>query len=145
MTKHVEEKNPDHCLIIVSPCLSVYLSACLSACLSLSLALSRYVRLSPSPFVSLSISLFFFYLLHLLLHCHVSPLLRQTGLEASSTIRALGFTGLIVGLTGNALDDDVANFLAAGTYVYFADIDAIGISIFFIVLIRFGFFFLFSH
>ena len=43
----------------------------------------------------------------------------QTGLEASSVIRALGFTGLIVGLTGNALDDDVANFLSAGNFCSF--------------------------
>ena len=31
----------------------------------------------------------------------------------------MGFTGLIVGLTGNALDDDVENFLAAGSYMFF--------------------------
>ena len=42
----------------------------------------------------------------------------QNGLEASTIIRSLGFTGLIVGVTGNALDDDVAKFIEAGVYMY---------------------------
>jgi CheY-like chemotaxis protein len=42
------------------------------------------------------------------------PTNTQSGLEATQAIRALGFNGLIIGLTGNALDDDVANFIKAG-------------------------------
>jgi hypothetical protein len=38
----------------------------------------------------------------------------QNGLEASSIIRSLDFSGLIIGLTGNTLDDDVARFIQAG-------------------------------
>ena len=38
----------------------------------------------------------------------------QTGTDASREIRNFGFTRLIVGITGNALDDDVAAFLLAG-------------------------------
>ena len=44
----------------------------------------------------------------------------QNGLEACTIIRSLGFTGLIVGVTGNALDDDVANFIKAGADCVFA-------------------------
>ena len=38
----------------------------------------------------------------------------QTGTDASRYIRDFGFTRLIIGITGNALDDDVAAFLLAG-------------------------------
>jgi CheY-like chemotaxis protein len=41
-------------------------------------------------------------------------------LEATSEIRALKFPGLIIGLTGNALDDDVEHFLEAGADSVFA-------------------------
>ena len=43
---------------------------------------------------------------------HTMPIM--SGIEATSLIRSLGFTGLIIGLTGNALDDDVTAFLQAG-------------------------------
>jgi CheY-like chemotaxis protein len=43
---------------------------------------------------------------------HTMPIM--SGIEATSLIRSLGFTGLIIGLTGNALDDDVTAFLHAG-------------------------------
>lgn len=36
------------------------------------------------------------------------------GLEATRAIRAMGFQGLIVGLTGNALQEDVAQLKEAG-------------------------------
>ena len=38
----------------------------------------------------------------------------QNGGDATSAIRMSGFDGLIVGLTGNALDDNVDIFLHAG-------------------------------
>jgi len=38
----------------------------------------------------------------------------QDGLTATSALRAGGFRNLIIGLTGNALDEEVALFLAAG-------------------------------
>jgi CheY-like chemotaxis protein len=41
-------------------------------------------------------------------------------LEATFDIRALGYEGLILGLTGNALDDDVRRFLDAGADCVFA-------------------------
>ena len=43
----------------------------------------------------------------------------KDGLEATRTIRALGFDKLIVGVTGNAMEDDVAAFLAAGADTVF--------------------------
>lgn len=43
---------------------------------------------------------------------HTMPVM--SGIEATSIIRSLGYTGLIIGLTGNALDDDVDAFLKAG-------------------------------
>ena len=43
---------------------------------------------------------------------HTMPIM--SGIEATALIRSLGFTGLIIGLTGNALDDDVTAFLHAG-------------------------------
>jgi hypothetical protein len=48
---------------------------------------------------------------HIHVHTHTHT---QNGLEATEAIRALGFSGLIIGLTGNALDDDVANFIKSG-------------------------------
>eukprot|EP01041_Mallomonas_annulata_P011253 gene11253-23539_t len=44
---------------------------------------------------------------------------RMTGIVATHCIRGLGFNKLIVGLTGNAMDDDVNEFLAAGVDVVF--------------------------
>jgi DNA-binding response OmpR family regulator len=38
----------------------------------------------------------------------------MNGADATRAIRALGFNRLIFGLSGNALDDDRATFLAAG-------------------------------
>ena len=38
----------------------------------------------------------------------------MNGAEATRAIRQLGFNRLIFGLSGNALDDDRATFLAAG-------------------------------
>ena len=43
---------------------------------------------------------------------HTMPIMN--GVDATRAIRSLGFTGLIIGLTGNALDDDVASFIHAG-------------------------------
>jgi DNA-binding response OmpR family regulator len=40
--------------------------------------------------------------------------LRQNGAEASRQIRLLRYQRLIIGVTGNALDDDVTTFLEAG-------------------------------
>ena len=40
--------------------------------------------------------------------------MNQTGVEATRVIRSEGFTNLVIGVTGNALDDDVQAFLAAG-------------------------------
>ena len=39
---------------------------------------------------------------------------RMSGLEACSAMRRLGFRGRIVGLTGNALERDVAEYLTQG-------------------------------
>lgn len=39
---------------------------------------------------------------------------RMRGTEATAKIRKLGFRGLIVGITGNALDDDVKDFMDHG-------------------------------
>jgi CheY-like chemotaxis protein len=39
---------------------------------------------------------------------------RMNGLEATAAIRALGFTGLMVGCTGNAMAKDVNAFMQAG-------------------------------
>ena len=41
-------------------------------------------------------------------------------MDATQEIRALGFSNLIIGLTGNAMDEDVAAFLAAGVDIVFA-------------------------
>ena len=41
-------------------------------------------------------------------------------MQATAEIRALNFAGLIVGLTGNALDDDVEKFLEAGADTVYA-------------------------
>ena len=38
----------------------------------------------------------------------------QSGVEATRVIRSEGFANLVIGVTGNALDDDVQAFLAAG-------------------------------
>jgi CheY-like chemotaxis protein len=38
----------------------------------------------------------------------------MTGTEASRQIRSNGYNRLIIGVTGNALDDDVEAFLTAG-------------------------------
>ena len=40
----------------------------------------------------------------------------QTGVEATAALRgpAIGYPNLIIGVTGNALDDDVTAFLGAG-------------------------------
>jgi CheY-like chemotaxis protein len=43
-----------------------------------------------------------------------SVMLRMHGPQAAASIRANGFTGLIVGLTGNALPEDVQTFLNHG-------------------------------
>ena len=44
-----------------------------------------------------------------LVHCVL-----QNGVEATRVIRSEGFANLVIGVTGNALDDDVEAFLAAG-------------------------------
>ena len=44
----------------------------------------------------------------------ISVLNKQTGVEATICIRQLGYDKMIVGLTGNALEEDVAEFEAAG-------------------------------
>lgn len=38
----------------------------------------------------------------------------QSGVETARLLRGEGFRGLIIAVTGNALDDDVAAFLGAG-------------------------------
>jgi CheY-like chemotaxis protein len=43
-----------------------------------------------------------------------SCLVSQNGHDATKALRLLGHRELVVGLTGNALDDDVAAFIAAG-------------------------------
>lgn len=43
----------------------------------------------------------------------------MTGKEASTAIRALGYAGIIIGVTGNALDADQAAFRAAGANAVF--------------------------
>jgi hypothetical protein len=74
--------------------LSLSLSLPLSLSLSLSLALSLSLSLSLSPSSSLS--------------------LLQNGGDATAAIRDSGFDRLIIGLTGNALNDDVSSFLHSG-------------------------------
>eukprot|EP01041_Mallomonas_annulata_P002616 gene2616-5113_t len=44
---------------------------------------------------------------------------KMTGIIATNCIRGLGYDKLIIGLTGNAMDDDVNEFLAAGVDVVF--------------------------
>lgn len=39
---------------------------------------------------------------------------RMRGTEATAKIRKLGFKGIILGLTGNALEDDVKDFIRHG-------------------------------
>ena len=39
---------------------------------------------------------------------------RMRGTEATSKIRALGFEGIVIAVTGNALPDDVKDFLDHG-------------------------------
>jgi len=39
---------------------------------------------------------------------------RQTGVEATKAIRDMGFDGLIIAVTGNALDEDVVEFYKSG-------------------------------
>jgi CheY-like chemotaxis protein len=39
---------------------------------------------------------------------------RMKGTEATRRIRSLGFLGIMVAVTGNVLDDDVADFLSHG-------------------------------
>ena len=46
--------------------------------------------------------------------CLCVPRVSQTGVEATRAIRSEGFANLVIGVTGNALDDDVQAFLAAG-------------------------------
>lgn len=41
-------------------------------------------------------------------------------MEAAKGLRAQNFKGLIIGVTGNALDDDVAEFLNAGADIVFS-------------------------
>eukprot|EP01041_Mallomonas_annulata_P011527 gene11527-24115_t len=43
----------------------------------------------------------------------------MTGVEATEQIRALGYSNLIVGVTGNAMEDDVKTFLRAGADMIF--------------------------
>ena len=38
----------------------------------------------------------------------------MTGAEASKAMRAMGFTGIIIGLTGNAFEKDIAEYIANG-------------------------------
>ena len=40
-------------------------------------------------------------------------------MEATKQLRAMGFKRLIVGVTGNVLEDDVAEYLAAGADLIF--------------------------
>ena len=42
---------------------------------------------------------------------------RMNGLEATRRVRELGYTGLLVGMTANALTEDVAALRAAGADV----------------------------
>ena len=42
---------------------------------------------------------------------------RMRGTIASATIRGLGYQGVIIGVTGNALEDDVADFKKHGVDV----------------------------
>ena len=41
-------------------------------------------------------------------------MIKQTGVEATNCIRQLGYDKMIIGLTGNALEEDVVEFEAAG-------------------------------
>jgi CheY-like chemotaxis protein len=43
----------------------------------------------------------------------------MNGVEAARALRNLGFPNLIVGVTGNALDDDVQAFITAGADIVF--------------------------
>jgi CheY-like chemotaxis protein len=37
-----------------------------------------------------------------------------TGVEACQAMRAMGFTGVIIGLTGNVFEKDIADYIANG-------------------------------
>jgi DNA-binding response OmpR family regulator len=43
-----------------------------------------------------------------------APHALQTGIEASKVIRAAGYQHLIIGVTGNSLEDELDEFIAAG-------------------------------
>lgn len=45
---------------------------------------------------------------------------KLNGVECSRQLRSLGFKGLILGLTGNALDDDIETFVKAGADTVFS-------------------------
>ena len=38
----------------------------------------------------------------------------MTGAEACKAMRAMGFTGIIIGLTGNAFEKDITDYIAQG-------------------------------
>ena len=47
-------------------------------------------------------------------------MMNMNGLEATRSIRALGFSGQIIAVSGNVLPEDVEAFLAAGANIFLA-------------------------
>ena len=49
---------------------------------------------------------------HIIFMDNIMP--NMSGLEASKELRSLGCTSIIIGITGNAMADDVKSFIEAG-------------------------------
>jgi DNA-binding NarL/FixJ family response regulator len=82
---------------------------------SFSLSFSLFFSLSLSLFLSLSLYIYISLTLTLSLSLsHCFSLTLQNGGDATAAIRESGFDRLIIGLTGNALNDDVSSFLHSG-------------------------------